>query len=242
MKIDILKPQIFEQDSIISGVTKANKERFSKGFSIFPGQILSDDDVEVFRKMLPINIGVKRDELIFQKQTHSDTIFKIDEIPNEQILSDGIITNIKGVVLNVTIADCCGVLIFDPSSSSIAAIHSGWRGTHLNITGKGIDEMLNEYNAKPQTMQVFLSPAASMANYEVGGEVAELFPSSVVEKRNGKYYLDIRLRIKQQLLEKCVLDENIEMSHICTIADTQYHSFRRDKEKSGRMSAFIGMR
>ena len=34
---------------------------------------------------------------------------------------------------------------------------------------------------------------------------------------------------------------HIEKSDICTIENSDYHSFRRDKEFSGRMAAFIGM-
>jgi len=241
MKIDILQPELFDKNKIVSGVTKANKNRFSKGFSIFPAKIFSADDVEVFRKILAINIGINRSNLIFQHQTHSDKIFKLNSFSNELIYSDGLITNMKSAVLNVTIADCCGVLIFDPSSNSIAAIHSGWRGTQLNIVGNAIDAMTREYLAVAKEMIVYLSPAASAANYEVGKEVAELFPISVVRNQKGKYYLDIQKRIKEQLIEKGVSIDNIEASEICTIDNIEYHSYRRDKEQSGRMSAYIAM-
>ena len=39
-----------------------------------------------------------------------------------------------------------------------------------------------------------------------------------------------------------VLEANIEVSAECTMSSYELHSFRRDKEKSGRMSAFIMMK
>ncbi len=241
MKIEINKPTIFNNDEIISGVTKSNFEIFhGKGFSIFPGKILANEEVIQHRRILAENLNSKLDRLKFQRQVHKNLIRIIsrDSIEEE---SDGMITNIPGLILNVTIADCCAILIHDPVLKVIAALHSGWRGTSLNIAAKGISMMEKEYDSTPENMQVYLSACASGDNYEVGSEVAELFSIGIKAKTNGKYLLDIRKEIERQLVKSGIKESNIEISNVCTIENRDYHSYRRDGDKSGRMSAFIGL-
>jgi copper oxidase (laccase) domain-containing protein len=48
------------------------------------------------------------------------------------------------------------------------------------------------------------------------------------------------MAIKRQLLDAGLQEENISVDTGCTMSDESYHSFRRDKERSGRMLAFIG--
>ena len=240
MKIDILKPNIFD-DNVISGVTKSNFDKFEKGFSIFPGKVLTQDEVKHNRVILAHNTNFEYETLKFQKQVHGDVIRKVDIHSSNIAESDGLITNIPRLLLNVTIADCCGILVYDSINKAIGAFHSGWKGTQLNIASAGITAMTEEYATNPRDLKVFLSPCAGGDIYEVGEEVALLFPETVIKPFGDKYLLDVRKRINEQLSELGVAPENIEISDICTIKNPDYHSFRRDKDRSGRMSAFIGL-
>jgi len=241
MKIDILKPSIFD-DKVISGVTKSNFDKFEKGFSIFPGKVLTQEEVKRNREILAHNTDFPYERLKFQKQVHGNIVRKVDLHSSNIAESDGLITNIPKLLLNVTIADCCGILVHDTVNNAIGAFHSGWKGTQLNIAASGINAMAEEYGTRPECVRVFLSPCAGGDIYEVGEEVAMLFPQTVIKPFGEKYLLDVRQRINEQLLELGVLPENIEVSEICTIKNPDYHSFRRDKDKSGRMSAFIGLK
>ena len=124
----------------------------------------------------------------------------------------------------------------------ISGIHSGWRGTKLNIVNKGIKIMNDKFNSKPKQLLVYISPCASGNNYEVEYDVAQYFPNSVSKINDKKYLYDNRSEIYNQLLDARIKKENIESSKICTIDNLNYHSFRRDGNKSGRMSAFIGLK
>jgi YfiH family protein len=238
----ILENNIYKSYHLISGITQRNLEDFPpNGFSISNGKILNDDEVLKHRMFLADYLGVEFDKMKFQKQVHGNRIRIIEE--NSEIEdSDGMMTNIKGLLLNVTLADCCGILIYDPENDAIAALHSGWRGTQQNIAKKGIGMMKEIYNSDPEKILVYLSPCASGENYEVGEDVAKFFPNSVKQISVEKYLFDNHNEIKSQLFDAGVLYENIEISEICTISDINYHSFRRDKDKSGRMSCLIGMK
>jgi copper oxidase (laccase) domain-containing protein len=62
--------------------------------------------------------------------------------------------------------------------------------------------------------------------------------------RNGNgTVVDLKSANRHQLLEAGVRQENIEISPACTITDSaNFHSHRRDRERSGRMMAVIGLR
>lgn len=237
-KIYILKPSIFPEE-ITAGITLANKENFPPyGFCIFPGKILSEETVEQHRSALAQQLKVSSTSNIFQKQVHTDGIRQVSEgSPIET--SDGMICNIQGVILNVTVADCCGILIYDKANNAIAALHSGWKGTSLNIAGKGVKLMQSKYNSKPENLLVWLSPCAGKELYEVEWDVARHFEKFAVRKNERKFLLDIREPIFDQLCLAGIPKNQIEVSTECTIKDEKFHSYRRDKEKSGRMSVFI---
>jgi purine-nucleoside/S-methyl-5'-thioadenosine phosphorylase / adenosine deaminase len=242
MAYNILKNKLFKHCDLIFGVTQKNQDIFPPfGFSISNADIYNDEEIATQRRYFADYLGVEFDKMKFQKQVHGNRIRIIDE-NSEQEDSDGMMTNIKGIVLNVTIADCGGILIYDPKNEAIAALHSGWRGTQQNIANKGIKMMQNEYGSRPNDLLVYLSPCASGEKYEVGWDVAKYFPDSIKQISSEKYLFDNKHEIFNQLLAVGVAEDNIEISDICTISDTNYHSYRRDKEKSGRMSAFIGMK
>ncbi len=237
-KIDILKPTIFPKE-ITAGITLANKDSYPPyGFCIFPGKILTDSEVESHRSDLGDLLKVPRKNMIFQKQVHTDGIKEVSF--GEAITqSDGMISNQKEIVLNVTVADCCGILIYDKVSKAIGALHSGWKGTSLNIAAKGVKLLNEKYDSKAKDLLVWLSPCAGKEKYEVEWDVAKFFEKHVTKLNDKKYLLDIREPILEQLIDAGIPENQIEVNHDCTIEDDRFHSYRRDKEQSGRMSVFI---
>lgn len=224
---------------IIAGVTLRNIEEYPPyGLSLSQTALIDEAKVIANRKLLADYIGVNFTQMKFQRQIHSDIIRIIDH-ESEIIESDAMICNEKGLVINISIADCAAILIYDEINNVIAGIHSGWRGTEQNITGKTINLMRNNFNSIPSTLICYITAAASGKNYEVGKDVAQYFPNSVIPIDNGKYLFDNRNEIKLQLLERGVGEQNIFTSDVCTIENENYHSYRRDKDYSGRMSAFI---
>lgn len=236
----IIKPNIFGEYKILSGVTTRNLDIFPDyGFSIGKAEILDDTQVIEMRQYLADFLNIKYENMIFQKQIHSDIISVVD---NNYIYSesDAMITNLYDKVLVLSLADCAGILLYDDISSSIAAIHSGWRSSVLNITSKTIRKMNEVYNSKPENIRAFISPLASSQKYEIGEDIYDKV-KEFTEIRNNKFYFDNRKMLFFQLKEVGVLPHNIEISDNCTITNQDLHSYRRDKNRSGRMAAFIGI-
>lgn len=243
MNIDLIRPKIFDDNEIISGVTKKNISGiWNLGFTISAAIIADPYTVLANRRELAMTIGVASYNMRFQKQIHSDIVRIVGSNSESIVESDAMITNEIGLVLNISIADCAGILLYDKINRVIAAVHSGWRGTSLNITNRTIMMMQNNFSTEPKSLLAYISPCAGGDKYEVGEEVAKLFPNSIKDIGNDKFLFDNRLEIKSQLLRSGLKVENIEVSSICTIVNHDFHSYRRDGAKSGRMSAFIGMK
>jgi len=241
MSIDILKPTIFPNEKVISGVTLKNQHIFPEiGLTFTPSQKCTKEEVVHHKAILADEIGVELNKLKFQHQIHSDIIRVINK-DSEETDSDAMITDQQGLILCVKIADCAAILAYDSKNNAIAAIHSGWRGTQQNITAKSIKRMIEIYGSKPENLLIFISPCASGNNYEVGEDVAKFFPRSTKQIEYGKYLFDNTKELLFQLQEIGVYKNNIETSDICTIENEHFHSYRRDKDSSGRMCAFIGM-
>ncbi len=239
--IEIITSNIFPNDRIIAGITTKNVSEYPPfGFSITPALIYDDETISKHREDLCNQLTIPLNHLKIQKQIHSDIIRIVNS--NSGIdESDAMITIKKGFVINVSIADCAAVLIYCQDVDVISGIHSGWQGTKLNIVGKTINKLINEFGALPQNMLVYISPSAGGEKYEVEFDVAKYFPNSIVQISETKYLFDNKKELKTQLLECGVIGNNIECSPICTISDDNFHSYRRDKNTSGRMSAFIGI-
>jgi copper oxidase (laccase) domain-containing protein len=72
----------------------------------------------------------------------------------------------------------------------------------------------------------------------VGTEFKAHFPDDVAS-RNGRLYLDMIAANRRQVLGAGVKPEHIFDAQICTACDKNYFSFRRDKEKAGRMISLM---
>lgn len=225
-------------DDVVSGVVTRNLDLFPPyGFSISLTNQIDSDYVHNCRIALSEYLKIYEAQILKQKQIHTDNILRIDNSNTCQD-SDAMITNEQNFCLTISIADCIAILIYDKENHIIAAVHSGWQGTKLNIIGKVIDKLKIEYKSKPENLKLYLSPSASVQNYEVGKEFLEFFPNEI-EFRNGKYYFDNQKRVLVQILEKGCDSKNITKSELDTISNLELQSFRRDKENAGRMSAYI---
>jgi YfiH family protein len=242
IRIEIDQPAIFPLP-VLAGVTRKNTDIFPPhGLSLHRAGILADDEVAVHRRTFAETIGVAPEQLQFQRQVHGTVVSVIRDVaPAEE--SDGMITDRNDIILCVSIADCAAVLLYDPEHDVVAGLHSGWRGTVGNIVAVGIEKMSSEFGSRPEQLLAYISACASEHRYVVREDVAGQFPEAYKKQVSEvEWVLDIRGYIRQQLLNKGVLATHIECSEACTIGNEAYHSYRRDRDNSGRMTAFIGLR
>ena len=155
--IHIERPHIFPP-SVIAGVTERNADLFpDTGFSLLKGQILTQEGVEEHRAVFAQMLNVPRQTVRFQQQVHGSVVRRaLEGDPRTEpfIESDGLISAEQGLTLCVGIADCAGVLLYDPAHKVIGAFHSGWRGTKENIVRVGIEKMRDEFGTEPASVEM----------------------------------------------------------------------------------------
>jgi hypothetical protein len=196
------------------------------------------------------HLGVAVERLYFLSQTHGVAAHALDgtEAPLDVVKREGDITlsHTSGVACGVRTADCVAVLIADPESGAVAAVHSGWRGTEQNIVSAAIDALATTLQRGSETRLIAaVGPHIEACCFEVGVDVAKRLAAAswlgerVVSRRAGdKAHVDLRAIVRAQLEARGV--SAIDDVRGCTCCDaTRFHSFRRDAKKSGRLLAAI---
>ena len=215
------------------------------------------EHVAANRTLLAEELGVDADRIILPHQTHGTETRIIGKefctLPEQirQMLLEGVdalLTDVKGVCIGVSTADCIPILLYDEEHHAAAAVHAGWRGTLARIVGKAV-----------------IGPGISLDHFEVGDEVYEAFEQAafpmeeIAEQRPNaafsvdpaererlaaegnivqplKWHLNLPLCNRQILLHCGVAEENIQDCGICTFAHSdEYFSARKLGIESGRI-------
>lgn len=178
----------------------------------------------------------ERPEAVLADQIHSDIILKVNSKPETMPQADGFVTDQQGLMLMVEVADCQGILIYDPVTHSIAAVHSGWRGSAQNIIGKTIGKMKKEYGSSPTDLLIGISPSLGPCCAEFSDPNNELpdFCHPFIDEKN---HVDFWALSQRQCQQAGVPESQIELARKCTKCQPDFVSYRNGD--SGRMGVFV---
>ena len=204
-------------------------------------------------------IGTDPNRIYAPHQIHGKTVLTADEsnlghgafgLDNAED-GDACITKQNGITLITTWADCIPIILYDDKTHTAAAVHSGWRGTALNITAETVRTILADSpHSDPANIYASVGPGIRGCCYEVGDEVADTFldmGSAVarhVTKKDGRYKLDLQSVVYEQLIQCGILPNHIDRSTLCTCcnADPTFFSCRKDgRDIFEGQAAFICM-
>lgn len=232
----------------------------------------SKANTDANRLLLANELGIDANHIIMPHQTHGVESRIIGEefatLPDgvKKMLLEGVdavMTNIPGMCIGVSTADCIPVLLYDEEHHAAAAIHAGWRGTQARIVHKAVQEMRMAYQTDPTKLKAVIGPGISLDNFEVGDEVYAAFEqaafdmSAIAEERikrnpnaedpakafERKWHINLPLANLQMLTHNGVDEANIINTGICTFDNTDnYFSARRLGIESGRIYTGIIIR
>ena len=206
------------------------------------------------RRLLCEQLHITADRLVYPHQTHQTEVRCIDEAflglseaERQPLLEgvDAVMTNVLGVCVGVSTADCIPVLLYDEVHHAVAAIHAGWRGTVGRIVRKAFAAMQETYATVPSQLRAVIGPGISLKNFEVGDEVYQAFSEAEfdmesIAQRSAKWHIDLPLCNALQLEQTGVSRENIQQSAICTYDHcSDFFSARRLGINSGRILTAI---
>lgn len=177
-------------------------------------------------------------------QIHGDAIFEVNK-PGYFNGYDALITQQSSLLLTVTVADCTPILLFDPAQKAVAAIHAGWKGTVAGIVGSTLQAMQNAFGTPAVDCLAYIGTCIDNCDFEVDADVADHFDAlhKTWDPDRSKFLVDLKTSNRDQLLAAGVRKAHIEISPFSTVTQHQdYFSHRREKGKTGRMLAAIGLR
>jgi YfiH family protein len=167
------------------------------------------------------------------QQIHSNVVLLADH-PGVVGEGDGLITNHPGLKVSIRTADCYPILLADVRNRAIAAVHAGWRGTAAQIVIGTLQKMKSAFGTRPADVSAAIGPGIGVCCYEVGEDVSRLFGFA------NRTQLDLMSENRKQLEDAGVSPQNIQALDVCTFCDAErFFSYRREKEKAGRMTSFI---
>lgn len=91
--------------------------------------------------------------------------------------TDALATNMQDRPLLLCFADCVPIILVSLEPRVVAVIHSGWKGTLLDITGKTIESMIERYGLDPAQLYAYIGPFISEKNFETSHAIASQFVS-----------------------------------------------------------------
>lgn len=183
--------------------------------------------VNANRQLVKEGMGVER--LLSGRQVHGEAIYLLDHALASDVEVedyDALITNQPNVGLVIQHADCQAVLLFDPESQAIGAVHSGWRGSVVNLIGKTVQAMTRAFGTDPGNLRAVISPSlgpccAEFVNYEL--ELPVSF-QEFMDERNRFNFWEIS---RHQLMDCGMKVRGITLPTICTSCSADYFSYRR---------------
>lgn len=191
------------------------------------------------RKKIIESVGLDGEQAVFLRSLpHGNTIFEAHTIDAGHEIDgyDSIVTA-DPITIGLSVADCVPVLMYDPKTNTVAAVHAGWRGTRAQVVAETIKMMKRNYKIDPLNIRAVIGPSICGDCYEIGDEVAELFDSSLLKKEKGRQHLDLRKANAMQLQLGGV--KKIEDLDLCTIENVDRFFSVRGEGQTGRFMAFI---
>lgn len=217
-----------------------------------------DAVLENYRKMAAA-LNMRVEDMVLSDQTHTTNVRVITEEdrgkgilkPQDYSDVDGMITNVPGIVLVTSYADCVPLYFVDPVRKAIGLSHSGWKGTVGHIGQKTVWKMHEVYGSEPKDIVAAIGPSICQSCYEVSDDVAEAFRANftadeaadiLLDKGNGKYQLDLWKANWYVLTDAGILPEHLSVTDLCTACHPDLlWSHRKTNGQRGGLSAFLSL-
>ena len=172
--------------------------------------------------------AIGKPDVQWLRQVHGTRVHHAPHV-GAAVEADAVWTDVPGVAIAVTTADCIPIVVADGASDVVAVIHCGWRGA----VGGVIEATLRALPVETNGLRAWLGPGICGRCYEVGEDVHEraavwtdvadtFLPTGVA----GKWLFDLPAYAAGQLKGAGVPE--VCRSGACTFHEDRFFSYRRD--------------
>ena len=206
---------------------------------------------ENFRRVAAL-LGAGENDCCVTNQVHGAAVRVVTEADRHVCLSpvpfkaDGIVTAARGLPLFCFAADCVPVLLCEPVSGVIGAVHCGWRSATADILGVALENM-RALGAQPERVHAAIGPSIGACCFETDRDVPDAIEAwlggtegLVTRRADGKYLVDLRAANARRLEQLGLPEQQIDVSDECTFCKhDKYWSHRYTKGRRGIQAAGI---
>ena len=197
-------------------------------------------------------VGFAPEDLVLTKQTHTDIVRVVGQqhrgaglFAPELAECDGLVTDTPGVALAVFTADCTPILLYDPVTGAVGAVHAGWRGTVADIAGKAVAAMEKAFSCAPENLRAAIGPNIAQCCFQTDADVPAAVlaqfgkeAQTCIAKKDQKYYVNLKAVNALALQRAGVRD--IAVCQLCTAcAPDRFWSHRVVGQNRGALGAII---
>ena len=216
----------------------------------------SRENVEENFRRLCAALGTDVERVVLTHQVHRDTIRVVTDADAGKGLwrrrdydADAFITDRPGLPIAVFSADCMILLLCDPVHRAVGAVHAGWRGTALNITGQAVQAMTRAFGTNPADLVCAIGAGIGPCCFETHDDVPEAMRAAFREEpepflcpRGLKWTVDLKGLNRHCLERSGVPAANISVSPLCTACHRElYWSHRAMGDARGVQCAMISL-
>ena len=201
-------------------------------------------------------LGTDVHDVVQSQQVHEDTVRHVTGADRGKGLfaatdytADALVTDEPGLSLMVFSADCIILLLHDPVTGSIGAVHAGWRGTALDLPAKAVRKMGRLFGARPEDIRVAVGAGIGPCCFETHDDVPNAMRSAFgggaedyIRPRGEKWTVDLKGLNAWRLREAGGREENMDGRPTCTACRTDlYWSHRITGDRRGVQGALIAL-
>lgn len=248
--IDLLKSRLLEACGVEHGFNLRGRGAGAYGAANL-GRSVGDDPgrVEANHRDFARAVGFAPGRLFEASQVHGRAVLDVqpgdDPLATRACEADALVTAVAGVAIGVRVADCVPVLLCEPSSGAVAAIHAGWRGVVAGVVEAGLEQLLRTSGSGADGVVAAIFPHIGRCCFEVGQDVAQALldvspNAAVIDETRDRPHADLHGVVRGKLIARGVAAARIDSVPGCTRCEAQsFFSFRRDGARSGRHVAAI---
>lgn len=191
------------------------------------------------RARMAATLQVNPDRFITAYQIHSAEVVVADApwTHAARPRADAIVTNVPGLALGISTADCGPVLFADPQAKVIGAAHAGWRGALSGVLETTIAAMEGLGAARARIVTA-AGPMIRQPNYEVGTDLVDQFLAAdrgnarfFIPGRPGRSMFDLPGYVAARLSRAGIAAA--EDLGLCTYEDAErFYSYRRTTHRA----------
>jgi YfiH family protein len=208
------------------------------------------------RRRLFSALGLSLERSVWGEQVHGDGVAAAaaadagrGSVEQEARIpqADALVTDVAGLTLCVTLADCAPLVLYDPRRAAVGLAHAGWRGAVARIASRVVEAMRSSFGSDPADILAAIGPSIGPRGYEVGEEVVDRARDAFGERARrvleplagGRARFDLWAANTLDLEEAGVEPRRIEVAGISTAETPDRFYSHRAEGRTGRFIAAV---